>query len=105
MFAGALAVALVAGAGVTLVTAQQPLPAPQVAPPRAREPRTVRHPYMQAAARDLERATRDLEKAAHDYDGHRARALELVKQAEQEVQEALTWAEAHPEAFKPAEKK
>ena len=46
-----------------------------------------------------------LEKAAHHYDGHRAKALELVKQAEKELQEGLRWAEAHPEAFATGQKK
>jgi len=78
----------------------------QAPPPQGERPaRPGRHPHIQAAARDLERAEKQLEKAAHHYDGHRAKALELVKQAEKELQEGLKWAEAHPEAFAPGQKK
>jgi hypothetical protein len=85
----------------TSVTAQTP------APPSQGEERTRpgRHPHMQAAVRDLDRAEKQLEKAAHHYDGHRAKALELVKQAEKELQEGLKWAEAHPEAFATGQQK
>jgi hypothetical protein len=90
----------------TAVTAQTPPPAPSAPPPQG-EPRQRpgRHPHMLAASRDLERAEKQLEKAVHHYDGHRAKALELVKQAEQELQEGLKWAEAHPEAFAASQKK
>jgi len=90
----------------TAVTAQTP-PAPAAPPPPQGEPRQRpgRHPHMLAATRDLERAGKQLEKAAHHYDGHRAKALELVKQAEKELQEGLKWAEAHPEAFAATQKK
>jgi hypothetical protein len=90
----------------TAVTAQTPPPAPSAPPPQG-EPRQRpgRHPHMLAASRDLERAEKQLEKAAHHYDGHRAKALELVKQAELELQEGLKWAEAHPEAFAAGQKK
>jgi hypothetical protein len=90
----------------TAVTAQTPPPAPSAPPPQG-EPRQRpgRHPHMLAAGRDLERAEKQLEKAAHHYDGHRVKALELVKQAEQELQEGLKWAEAHPEAFAAGQKK
>ena len=90
----------------TAVIAQTPPPAPSAPPPQG-EPRQRpgRHPHMLAASRDLERAEKQLEKAAHHYDGHRAKALELVKQAEQELQEGLKWAEAHPEAFAAGQKK
>ena len=97
----ALAAMLVA----TAVTAQPP--APSTPPPQTeqRPTRPGRHPHILAATRDLERAEKQLEKAAHHYDGHRAKALELVKQAEKELQEGLRWAEAHPEAFASGQKK
>ena len=96
----ALAAALIA----TSVPAQTPAPP---APPTQGEERTRpgRHPHMQAAARDLDRAEKQLEKAAHHYDGHRAKALELVKQAEKELQQGLKWADAHPDAFASGQKK
>lgn len=91
----------------TVVTGQTPAPPTPSAPPPQGEPRQRpgRHPHMLAASRDLERAEKQLEKAAHHYDGHRAKALELVKQAEKELQDGLKWAEAHPEAFAAAPKK
>jgi len=96
--------ALAAVLVTTSVTAQAPPPS---APPQQgeRPARPGRHPHIQAAARDLERAEKQLEKATHHYDGHRAKALELVKQAEKELQEGLKWAEAHPEAFGAGQKK
>jgi uncharacterized protein YgbK (DUF1537 family) len=88
----------------TSVTAQPP--APSTPPPQGEQrARPGRHPHMIAASRDLERAEKQLEKAVHHFDGHRAKALELVKQAEKEVQEGLKWAEAHPEAFQHPAKK
>jgi len=90
----------------TAVTAQTPPPGPSAPPPQDQpRPKPGRHPHMLAATRDLERAEKQLEKAAHHYDGHRAKALELVKQAERELQEGLKWAEAHPEAFAATQKK
>ena len=98
--------ALAAVLGTTTVTAQPPTTPPAAPPPQGERPaRPGRHPHIHAATRDLERAETQLEKAAHHYDGHRAKALELVKQAEKELQEGLRWAEAHPEAFAPGQKK
>jgi hypothetical protein len=96
--------ALAAVLFTTSVTAQTP--APSTPPPQGEQrARPGRHPHMVAASRDLERAEKQLEKAAHHYDGHRAKAVELVKQAEKELQEGLKWAEAHPEAFTAGPKK
>jgi hypothetical protein len=90
----------------TSVPAQPPSSPPSAPPPQGERPaRAGRPPHMHAAVRDLERAEKQLEKAAHHYDGHRAKALELVKQAEKELQEGLKWAEAHPEAFATGQKK
>ena len=44
-----------------------------------------RHPEMRAALRNLEKVQDNLQKAARDYDGHRAKALDLVNQAIVEV--------------------
>jgi len=90
----------------TSVPAQSPTAPPSAPlPPGERPARAGRHPHMHAAMRDLDRAEKQLEKAAHHYDGHRAKALELVKQAEKELQDGLKWAEAHPEAFATGQKK
>ncbi len=47
------------------------------------------HPEMRRALHALESAKRDLEKAAHDFQGHRAKALELTNQAIGEVKAGL----------------
>lgn len=72
----ALAAALVLGTGTAVFTAE-------------------RHPHIRAAMRALGNAERQLAQAAHDYGGHRAKALQLVKSAEQELREALAYDRAH----------
>ena len=57
-----------------------------------------------AAGKALEEAHRHLERAEHHFGGHRAKALELVKQAEAEVKEAVAFAKATPPAAAPAAK-
>ena len=57
-----------------------------------------------AAGKALEEAHRHLEHAEHHFGGHRAKALELVKQAEAEVKEAVAFAKATPPAAPPAAK-
>lgn len=61
-------------------------------------PPPARHPHIRAAMRDLRQAANQLGQAAHDYGGHRAKALQLVEQAEGELRAALEWAQAHPGA-------
>ena len=83
--------------GVLLSTAvlgfgQSPAPTPK------RDPE--RHPHIRAALGDLRKAANQLEHADHDFGGHRAKALELVKQAEGELHEAMAWARAHPDSDK-----
>ena len=63
-------------------------------------PDPERHPHLRAALRDLRQAGNQLEHADHDFGGHRVKALELVKQAEGELREALEWAKAHPDRDK-----
>ena len=53
---------------------------------------------IHAAARALEDAHRHLERAEYPFGGHRAKALELVKQAEAELKEAVAYAKATPPA-------
>ena len=62
--------------------------------------RSGKYPHIHAAERALRHAGNQLEKAAHHFGGHRARALELVRQAEQELKQAVAWADAHPDEFK-----
>src|SRR3989475_5718938 len=52
---------------------------------------------IHAAGKALEEAQRHLERAEHHFGGHRAKALELVKQAEGELRQALEYAKEHPE--------
>ena len=46
-------------------------------------------PHMDDAKKALENAKKQLKEAAHDYNGHRAKALELVDQAIKEINEGL----------------
>ena len=45
---------------------------------------------MKAALRHLEAAKAALTKAAHDYSGHRDQAIQLIDQAEQQIQTGIT---------------
>src|SRR5207249_6603262 len=57
---------------------------------------------IHAAARALELAQNHLEKAEHHFGGHRAKALDLVKQAEGELKQAVEYARANaPASAKP----
>jgi len=58
---------------------------------------------IHAAAKSLEDAEKHLQRAEHHFGGHRAKALELVKQAEGELKQAVEYAKANPPApSKPA---
>lgn len=85
-FAGplALALALMLGLSTSASTAEK-------------GERGGRHPQIRAAMHALNQAARHLGRAEHHFGGHRGKALELVKQAEQELREALEYARAHPE--------
>jgi hypothetical protein len=82
-----LALGLVLGGSSLAFTQEKP----------GRPERGERHPQIHGAMRALNVAARHLERAEHDFGGHRAKALELVKQAEGELKEALEYAKAHPE--------
>ena len=57
---------------------------------------------IHAAAKALEQAQNHLEKAEHHFGGHRAKALELVKQAEGELKQAVEYAKATVATVAPA---
>ena len=58
---------------------------------------------IHAAAKALEQAKGHLERAEHHFGGHRVKALDLVKQAEGELKQAVEFAKANPPAgSKPA---
>ena len=64
-----------------------------------KKPPTATRPGLHkiyAAGKALEDARRHLESAEQQFGGHRAKALELVKQAEAEVKEAVAFAKATP---------
>ena len=58
------------------------------------------HPQITAAQKSLAAAERHLLESSHHYGGHRAKALELTRQARVELRDALEWARAHPGEFK-----
>jgi hypothetical protein len=98
----ALTTGLVLGAGTaTLTHGQQPPDQPPAAQQRPPMPQG-KFPYIHSAERSLQHAETQLEKAAHHFGGHRVKALQLIKQAEAELKEALAYASAHPEEFKDA---
>ncbi|MEI7998387.1 MAG: hypothetical protein WCH62_02640 [Candidatus Omnitrophota bacterium] len=49
----------------------------------------VRHPEVRTALRKLHMAKENLEMASHEYAGHRAKAVEAIKLAIKELEEAL----------------
>jgi hypothetical protein len=51
----------------------------------------AQQPHMRAALQALRNAQRDLEKATPDKGGHRAKALELVRDAIDEVEKGIAY--------------
>jgi len=47
------------------------------------------HPELRKALHKLRGAKEDLEKAANDYDGHKAKAIEAIKTAIEELKDAM----------------
>ena len=87
MEAGVLAIGFVLGFG-TLAFTQDKKPA---------VPATRAGLYrIHAAAKSLEDAERHLQRSEHHFGGHRVKALELVKQAEGELKQAVEYAMANP---------
>ena len=90
--ASMLAIGFVLGFGTLAFTQEKKPPAT----------RTGLH-LIHAAAKALEDAEKHLQRAEHHFGGHRAKALELVKQAEGELKQAVEYAKANPPApSKPA---
>ena len=48
-----------------------------------------RHPQIRAAQHDLTSAKYHLQRAARDFGGHRAKAVALIDQAQDELRDAL----------------
>lgn len=76
---------LIAGLIATPTVMAQGAPTTAPAPAMHRE----RHPEMMRALRELRAAKRDLEQAAHDFNGHRAAALNHTNEAISEVEAGL----------------
>jgi hypothetical protein len=85
--ASALAIGFVLGFGTLAFTQEKK-------PPATRAGLHLIH----AAAKSLEDAEKHLQRAEHHFGGHRAKALELVKQAEGELKQAVEYAKANPPA-------
>ena len=54
-----------------------------------------RHPQIRAAQRDLSSAKYHLERAARDFGGHRAKAVRLISEAQEELRLALDFDRRH----------
>ena len=74
-------------------TSPAPPPAPPPAPGQGNWKNHEHHPEIHRALRKLEKAEQDLGNASHDFGGHRAKAMQLIHQAEQELQQALQYDE------------
>jgi hypothetical protein len=92
IIAGVLALGFVLGLGTQAFT--------QDKKPAEKKPPTTRSGLyrIHAAARSLEDAERHLKGAEQAFGGHREKALELVKQAESELKQAVEYAKANPPA-------
>jgi hypothetical protein len=66
--------------------------------PAEKKPPTTRTGLyrIHAAARSVEDAERHLQRAEQSFGGHRAKALELVTQAKEELKQAVEYAKANP---------
>lgn len=60
------------------------------------------NPELKASMEFLRKAATELQRAGGGFGGHRAKALEHIKAAEAQLQQALVWDKAHPD---PAKKK
>jgi hypothetical protein len=69
-----------------------PAPAAVVAPPAPANAAPVpeRHPHIDEALESMRAAKHHLETAEHDFDGHRAKAIEHLNQAIHEAEICLT---------------
>jgi hypothetical protein len=60
------------------------------------------NPEIKASIESLKKAASELQRAGGGFGGHRAKALEHIKAAEAQLQQALKWDKTHPD---PAKKK
>ncbi|HEY9721524.1 MAG TPA: hypothetical protein V6D47_05895 [Oscillatoriaceae cyanobacterium] len=64
-------------------------------PAHAKRAGHERHPEIRRAQHALANALTALDKANHDFGGHRAKAMELIKQAQAELNAALAYDAQH----------
>ena len=83
LFAAVLALGILLGMAVTAGSAQR----------RQRHPEP--QPHMREALEALRSAEHHLNAATGDKGGHRVRAIQLVNQAEAEVQRGIQWDNTH----------
>ena len=80
-------------AGPGFAQTPPPAEAPAVVAPTAvksaHHEKRERHPELRNALKKLREAKSDLEKAAHDYGGHKAKAIESISHAIEELKAAL----------------
>ena len=78
--------------GTSFAQTPPPAAAPAVAAPEAVKPahhEHEHHPELRKAMRKLRGAKEDLQKATHDYAGHKAKAIEAINQAIEELKAAV----------------
>jgi len=72
--------------------AAAPAAAPEAPKPVVhREHKAEHHPELRKAMRKLRGAKQDLEKATHDFDGHKAKAIEAIDTAIEEIKAAMDY--------------
>ncbi len=82
---------ILTGQSFAQTPAAQAPAAPEATAPVAVKPahHAEHHPEIHKAMRKLRGARQELEKAAHDYAGHKAKAMEAINQALEELRAAL----------------
>ncbi len=56
------------------------------------------HPEIHKAQMHLNQARETLEQSTHHYGGHRQKAIELIKQAQEELKQGVQYANQHRDA-------
>lgn len=58
-----------------------------------------KHPHLKQARNQIDNAKKSLQQAndheKSEFGGHREKAIELLNQAQQEIDQAATWADSH----------
>lgn len=90
---------LLAGAAILALAATSPAMAADAPsapkPAHAQHKGHEHHPAIRKAQHALEVALKALDHADHDFGGHRAKAMELIKQAQAELKAAVEYDAQH----------